>query len=144
MKSRTGAARVTSSGSPTPTPYVSETQLVIINLMKRWGKLTQGLAFIMIRAGEEERENRFRTDAVRSVGRDADWRVIALKEEQLFSPGDELTCKWKEKRHSCRFLILHTVPQRPEKMEDPHRHAGGVGDGDDDSRGGRVKHSSVV
>ena len=49
-------------------------------------------------------------------------------------------------KHSCMFLILHTVPQRPEKMEDPHRHAGGVGggDGDDDSRGGRVKHSSVV
>ena len=22
--------------------------------------------------------------------------------------------------HSCRFLILHRVPQRPQKMEDPH------------------------
>ena len=43
-----------------------------------------------------------------------------------------------EKAHSCRFLILHRVPQRPQKMEDPHRRRGGVGS-DRDVLGGRVK-----
>ena len=88
----------------------------------RWGRTFCFVTVILHRRDDgrkieqDDREKRERGGdlekpiSYRCRSRSFDWRVIDVKkEQQLLSPGDELTCKWKEKdifrfwKEMCEF-----------------------------------------